>query len=280
MATTVTSMPSRASTSRRALVIALAFGGISALLVLVFFSRAASGSSGAGTTPTLVAAQDIGLGQELTDQNTSLKALPTVARHPNAFTDKTRPSAMRQVATEPLSAGQQILSSQITKNAEEVGLTGLIPSGHRAIAISVTEVTAGGGFIKPGDYVDVIGQFQVNTPAPSTAVLVVPKGGDQTKVFVAATVLQNVRVLATGQRAEQPAQNTGQNTQNNLKPSADQAEAKSVTLALTPDEAQKVFLAEQIGTLRLAGRPLGDKDSVPVAPQDNGLQGLLAPVSR
>ena len=280
MTTSATSLPSRGTSSRRALFVALAFGAITALLVLAFLNHADGSGGAVATTPVVVAAQDIALGQEITDQNIALKALPTVARHPLAFTDKTKVNALHQVATLPISAGEQVLSSQLTKNQAEVGLAALIPEGHRAIAISVSEVTAGGGFIKPGDYVDVIGEFQVNTAAPSTAVLAMPKGEDQNKVFVAATVLQNVRVLAIGQLAEQPAQNTGPTSANNLKPSADQAAAKSVTLALTPDEGQKVFLAEQVGTLRLAGRRLGDKDSVQLGPQDNGLQGLLAQPSR
>jgi pilus assembly protein CpaB len=275
MATTVGSLPARSNSSKRALIVALAFGGISALLVLTFLSKAASGANAAGTTPTLVASSDIALGEEITDQNTTLRALPTVAKHPNAFTDKTRNNAIHEVATEPIAAGEQVLSSQITKDAAQVGLAALIPPGHRAIAISVSEVTAGGGFIKPGDNVDVIGEFQVNTVPPSSAVLAMPKGGDSDKVYVAATVLQDVKVLAIGQQAEVPTQSNAAANSNSLKPSTDEAQAKSVTLALTPDEAQKVFLAEQIGTLRLAGRPLGDQGSVDVTPQDNGLQGLL-----
>lgn len=279
MTMTGTSLPTRGSSSRRALYVALAFGAISALLVLVFLTHTSGGANAAGTAAVLVAAQDIGLGQELTEQNTTVKTLPAIAKHPNAFTDKTRSNALHQVAKEPVSTGEQILASQITKDPAEVGLAALIPPGHRAIAISVSEVTAGGGFINPGDFVDVIGEFQVSTSAPASAVLVLPRGGDQNKVYVAATVLQNVKVLAIGQQAQQPSQNAGGAGADHLKPSTDQAQAKSVTLALTPDEAQKVFLAEQVGTLRLAGRPLGDQNTAQVAPQDNGLQGLLAPAS-
>jgi pilus assembly protein CpaB len=276
--TTVSAVPSRASGSRRALVIALTFGLISAFLVFAFLNRSDSGGGGA-TVPVLVAGQDIPLGQEITDQNVTLKSLPSVAKHPNAFTDKTKAGALHQVATVPLAAGQQVLSSQVTKNQSEVGLAALIPEGHRAVAISISEVTAGGGFIKPGDYVDVIGEFQANAAAPGSAVLALPKGDSGNKVYVAATVLQNVKVLAIGQTAEVPQQETGSSA-DSLKPSKDVTQAKSVTLALTPDEAQKVFLAEQIGTLRLAGRRLGDTSTVQVTPQDNGLSGLLAGSSR
>jgi pilus assembly protein CpaB len=273
MATSVSTIPSHTSGSRRALILAVTFGLIAAVLIFAFLSKAQSGGGSGDTAPVLVAAQDIALGEEVTDQNVTLKSLPSVARHPNAFTDKNRTSAIHQVATEPIAAGQQILSSQVTKDEAEVGLAALIPDGHRAVAISVSEVTAGGGFIKPGDYVDVIAAFEANTAPPNSAVLAIPKGETGNRVYVAATVLQNVKVLAIGQTAEQPGQTSGA---NNLKPSQDVSQLKSVTLALTPDEAQKVFLAEQIGTLRLAERKLGDANAAPVAPQDNGLSGLLA----
>lgn len=280
MASTATALPSsRTSGSKRALMIALAFGAIAAFLVFTFLNRADAGSISGGTLPVLVAAQDISLGQEITDQNVTLKSLPAVAKHPNAFTDKTKSSALHQVATIPIAAGEQILSSQLTKSQSEVGLAALIPEGHRAVAISVSEVAAGGGFIKPGDSVDVIGEFQASTTAPTSAVLAQPKGDSNNKVYVAATVLQNVKVLAIGQTAEVPQQSTT-SSPDNLAPSKDAASVKSVTLALTPDEVQKVFLAEEIGTLRLAGRRLGDVDAASVAPQDNALSGLIAAPAR
>jgi pilus assembly protein CpaB len=277
MATSAATLPnsSRTSGSRRALLVALAFGAISAFLVFAFLNRADASGSAAATVPVLVAAQDIALGGEITDQNVTLKSLPAVAKHPNAFTDKSRDTALHQVTTVPISAGEQVLSSQLTKSQSEVGLAGLIPEGHRAVSISVSEVAAGGGFIKPGDSVDVIGEFQANTTAPTTAVLALPKGDTANKVYVAATVLQNVKVLAIGQTAQIPQQSTTSGP-DNLAPSKDAAQVKSVTLALTPQEVEKVFLAEQIGTLRLAGRRVGDGASATIDPQDNALAGLIS----
>src|SRR6266571_1699712 len=102
MATTATALPSsRASGSRRALMIALMFGAISAFLVFAFLNRSDGGGGGA-TVPVLMAAQDVALGQEITDQNVTLKSLPVVAKHPNAFSDKTKANALHQVATVPI----------------------------------------------------------------------------------------------------------------------------------------------------------------------------------
>src|SRR6266571_2697631 len=107
MATTMTVLPaSRMSGSRRALLIALTFGVVSAVLVFAFLNRTDAGGGGP-TIPVVVAAQDIALGQEITDQNVALKALPGVAKHPNAFTDKTKTNVLHQVATLPIAAGEQ-----------------------------------------------------------------------------------------------------------------------------------------------------------------------------
>ncbi len=276
MATTVSLLPTAGSASRRALLLALTFGLASAVLVFAYLSKARQPSASGATVPVLVAAQDIGLGAEVTDQNVTLKNLPAVAVHPNSFTDKTRSTALNQVATEPISAGQQILSTQISHNSAEVGFSPMIPDGDRAVAIAINQDTDGNSLIRPGDYVDVVASFESNTAPPNSAVVALPKNDSGDHVFVAVTVAQNVRVLAVGQSGEQPQLASGA---NNSKPSQSEP-VKSVTLALTPTDAQKVFLAEQIGTLRLAERRLGDTTIASVAPQDNSLSSLLAAPSR
>src|SRR5487761_456114 len=133
MATNTSVLASRGSASRRALIVALAFGAIAAWLAVSLLSRSGGSDASVATTPVLVAAQDIPLGQPITDTNTALKPVATSATHPLAFTDKTKPSAMGQIALEPLSTGQQILTSEVTKDKSQVGLTSVIPAGYRAV---------------------------------------------------------------------------------------------------------------------------------------------------
>lgn len=273
MTSNVSTLSSHSSSSRRALIIALVCGAIAALLVFAFLNRSSGGTSVA-STPVLVAAQNIGLGQEINDTNVTVRTVATADKHPLAILEKDKAGAIGQVALEPLAAGQQILTSEITKDKAQVGLAARIPAGDRAIAISVDDVTTGGGFVMPGDHVDVIGTFQVNATAPAGEVLLEGKSDSGNKRYAAVTILQNVTVLAIGQSAVQPQQSSGNAT--GIQPSAAQAAAKSVTLALSPDEAQKIFLAEEIGTLRLAERPLGDKSPVQLQPADNSLQNLPA----
>jgi Flp pilus assembly protein CpaB len=129
--------------------------------------------------------------------------------------------------------------------------------------------------VQAGDRVDVIGEFQVSDPDHSGAVRATPKGGGTDAVFATATILQDVEVLALGQKGEAPAIGSGPGSANGVSPSLGQAEAKTVTLALTPDEAQRAFLAEQLGTLRLTIRRPGDSEIVQVPPQPNDLSAFL-----
>lgn len=272
MATNATTLSTRGAASRRALIVALAFGAIAAVLVFAFLSRSNGGS--VPTTPVLVAASDIPLGAEISDKNVTLRSIPSSAQHPLAFTSKTKATAIGQVALEPLTAGQQILSSQISQNRAQIGLTALIPEGQRAVSIAVTEVSAGGGFIKPGDKVDIIGTFPVDASTPAGDVVLGKNGR-----VVSVTLLQDVTVLAIGQAAITPSQvqPTGKVNPAGSAPTADQVAARSVTLALTPDQTQKVLAAQASGTLSLAIRSLNDKAPVNLQPQDNSLTRLPAP---
>jgi pilus assembly protein CpaB len=100
----------------------------------------------------------------------------------------------------------------------------------KAVTIRVNDVEGVGGFVLPGDHVDVVMTRQVD------------KGQATTQI-----VLQNARVLATDQSADERAS----------KP----AVAKSVTLEVTTLEAQKVWLASSVGSLSLLLRKAGEADA-------------------
>ncbi len=101
----------------------------------------------------------------------------------------------------------------------------------KAVTIRVNDVEGVGGFVLPGDRVDVVLTRQID------------KGSATTEV-----VLQNARVLAIDQIADERA----------AKPSV----AKSVTLEVDTVEAQKVWLAASVGTLSLMLRKAGETAEV------------------
>ncbi len=127
-------------------------------------------------------------------------------------------------------------------------LSARISPGMRAVAVAVKANTMVGGFMAPGDHVDVVLSYTPNLPDVPEEV------SDQVvRRFASQTVLSNVRVLAVDQ-----------NAQDEDRPAK---VAKTVTLEVTQEGAQILALADRMGDLTLALRRIGEKDgpkSVPV----------------
>lgn len=137
----------------------------------------------------------------------------------------------------PLSAGQPILDRQLAAAGAGAGLTGRIPSGMRAIALSSNEVVGVAGFLMPGTHIDVLVTYTDQThPQPVTA-----------------TVLQDVEVLAAGHQVQPD-------------PAGKPVSVDVVTVLLNPEDAEKATLASEKGTIRFVLRNGGDRKTASAAP--------------
>lgn len=127
-------------------------------------------------------------------------------------------------------------------------LAAMIAPDMRAVSIAVKANTMVGGFLAPGDHVDVILSYAPNLPNDAK------KFSDEyVRRFASQTVLTNVKVLAVDQDAK------NQDRQAKV--------GKTITLEVTQEGAQIVALATRMGDLTLALRRIGEKDepkSVPV----------------
>lgn len=271
MATNALSAPGKKS-MRRSLLFAGVFGVLSALLVLMYLNKVKQGESKGqvAMVPVLVARVDIRERTPITDAMVEIRQVPADARLNAAVSEKNR--AVGLIARVPMVAGEQILTNKIADQVRDVGFSAQVPEGKRGVAISVSEVIASGGHISPGDNVDVIGVFEVWTPKDDKGVpgAAGKDQGDKPKVFTSVTILQNVQVLAVAANSD----STLQPDKKGVTPSNKSGEAKSVTLALTPEQAQKIFMSEEIGTLRLSLRPFGDNEQRKVTPATNQLGDL------
>jgi len=126
-------------------------------------------------------------------------------------------------------ANEPILDSRLA--GEGAGLTVRLEAGKRAMAVRVDEIIGVSGFIVPDDRVDVI-------------LTTTPPGSANQENRIAKIVLQNKRVLSVAQSTEQ----------KDGKPQL----ARSITLEVTPEDAEKLSLASQEGQIVLALRGLGD----------------------
>lgn len=136
-----------------------------------------------------------------------------------------------------------------------IGLTAKIPDGMRAVAVVTNEVNNVSGFLFPGSHVDV---------------LLTLRAGNSTEQMT-NTVLQNIEVLSTGERLQPDPTGKPQNV-------------KVVTLLMTPDDAQKLMLASNSGTVQFVLRNAEDQEQADRHPVLIGeLQGKVvrpAPAAR
>jgi pilus assembly protein CpaB len=136
-----------------------------------------------------------------------------------------------QRLSQPLSEGEYIMEDKLV-NPEQVGLLAKLPPGMRAIALKVNAESLAGGFVLPGYRVDVVSTTR--------------GGGNES---MAKIILQNMLVLAVDTIANRDNQTTSML-------------GSTVTLAATPEEAQRLSLAAAMGELRLTLRTPDDNKIV------------------
>jgi pilus assembly protein CpaB len=208
--------------------VALALGAVVSYAVY----RTLQTRSGADTPPgveVVVAANDIAVGAKVTESDVKLVRFPAADLPSNIFHLKT--SVVGRGAILPIARGEFFLPSKLAGENSGAGMQSLIPPGMRAVSVRVNEVIGVAGFVVPGTRVDVL--LTGN-----------PTGGSDQRT---TTVLENVAVIATGQKLERNTAGEPQVT-------------PVITLLVSPDDAQKLTLATSQGKIQLALRnPLDTK---------------------
>jgi len=219
----------------------------------------------------VVAKRDIPLAANITSDMVEAKIVPADAAVAAAFSEVARVIGLR--ARYPIAAGTQIVPGMVVQASAADALSYVIPPGKRAVAVKTSEVVSGGGHIRPGDFVDVLVTIEVTKLVGGT-----PTPGAE-KLKGTYTILQNIEVLAVDDQAEKVAE-IGPNSKekdNAGRFGVMSDRNRTVTLAVDPQQAQLLFLAEAEGTIRLALRPFGERDEQPLTPV---LEPLVPPGSR
>jgi len=206
------------------LVLAIGMGGVAAFLARNWIeSHARAYAAGDSIGTIVVAAKPLRFGAEVDPD--SVAEIPWIAKSlpDGAFVAKDELlKDGRRVVLSPLGKGEPILRSKITGPGQRALLSALLDEGKRAVTVRVDDVRGVAGFILPGDFVDIV---LIAEDAP-------PRRENYSEIL-----LQYVKVLAVDQlaseRQEQP------------------TVAKAVTVEVTPEQAQKVLLATNIGKLSL-----------------------------
>ncbi len=143
-----------------------------------------------------------------------------------------------RILSADLAKGEQLTESKLRK-FDASNLAFRIPEGMIAVAIEANEITGVGGELRSGDRVDVLATF---SPGPS--------GQDETKI-----ALENVEILATRGFAGREGGSAGL-----VGGSQSSIQKKTVTLAVSPSQAEKLVLSAEKGRIWLALRRAGDAE--------------------
>ena len=182
----------------------------------------------APTREVFIATADISPGTALSGAAVKAVTWPQEVIPPNCAA--TMSEIEGRVVKVPIPKGNPVLFSMLAPEGTAAGLSGILDDGKRALTVKVDEVAGVAGFIHPGDHVDVLMTLSM-------------KG--QSEHF-SKTILHDISVLSTGQIWEQKGEN---------KPMV----VNTVTLELTPGEAEVLNLASNEGKIRLALRNRNNK---------------------
>jgi len=223
----------------------------------------------------LVAKRDLAIGTRIAPADLGWQAWPAEGLNPNFITDGAKPapapatpvakaadgaakvvqqisgssaieSLVGVIVHEPIMSGEPIQPGKLVRGGEGGYLAVVLPAGMQALGVPVKTESSAGGFILPGDRVDVIQSKEIDAP------------GGNSRIRVTDPVVLNVRVLAIDQ-ATKPADN------------ANSIVGAVATLEVTPDAAQALVEAIAQGDLHLSLRSYADT---------NGPSGVARPRSR
>jgi pilus assembly protein CpaB len=175
----------------------------------------------------VVAGKPLRFGDELTSGALREMPWPENALPAGAFGKIADLTSSKRIVLMPIDTNEAVLAAKITGPGQRATLSAMLGEGMKAVTIRVNDVEGVAGFVLPGERVDVV----------------LTRTGEKNNA-VNDVVLQNVRVLAIDQLADQRAD----------KP----AVVKAVTLEVDPTDGQKVALAATVGTLSLLLRKAGD----------------------
>jgi pilus assembly protein CpaB len=216
------------------LFLAIVMGGVAAFLARSWLENHANASAGASVGSIVVTTQPLGLGTVINPENVveipwGAEKLPEGAFVSTAALFREGP----RFVLSALDRNEPVLRSKITAPGQRASLSTLLEPGKRAVTVRVDDLRGVAGFILPRDFVDVV---------------LISEDPAARRESYADILLHHVKVLAIDQLASERQQHP--------------TVAKAVTIEVTPEQAQKILLATNIGRLSLVLRQPGDDNIV------------------
>ena len=198
----------------------------------------------------LVADKDLGIGRELKEGDTRWQEWPKSSVFPGAVTRKEgeKPTeALEGRLARNISEGEPVMRNALLGQTKGNLVAASLEPGMRAMAIAVKAESMVGGFIGPGDYVDVVLTYKKTIKSEDDDPRVQNMIEMNLDKYATETILQNVKVLAVDQTAQRPEE------EDKIKV------GKTITLAVNFEDSERLALATQLGDLTLVLRGIGDE---------------------
>jgi len=146
----------------------------------------------------LVASQNLSLGSRVSPESVKWKQWPAEALSPSLISNDIRPQAIEElksaIVRSPILEGEPISEAKLVKAGASGVMAALLKPGMRAVTTRISVDTAAGGFIQPGDRVDIILTQTVQPNRTSSGI-----NQNNQRIFIADTIFENVHVLAIDQ---------------------------------------------------------------------------------
>ncbi|WP_340264353.1 Flp pilus assembly protein CpaB [Sphingobium mellinum] len=225
---------------RRSLIIlgfAILLGLAAVFIANSYLSRAEQQQATAqvGMVKVVVASMPLPFGAAITPEKIKVVDWPAASVPPGAFRDPVQLTSLgkQRVVLRQIEPGEPVLTSKLSAEGGRATMSGVLRPEMRAVAVRVSDVAAAGGFILPGDTVDVFVTRTAQEP------------GTGASQQITDVLLQNTRVIAIDQNANDS--------------SKDPAVGKTATLEVNQIDAQKLVLGQQVGQLTLVLRNVTDQ---------------------
>jgi len=209
-----------------AVLAAITFGLIAAVSVKQYLLSAQAFSR---TNDVVVAKVDIPVGSRIIPEQLTIAQFPADVTPVGAIA-KIDENLVGRVVITAISPKDPVTEAKLAPVGSLGGLSSVIPEGYRAMTVKVDDVVGVSGFIMPGTLVDVV-------------VVIQPPKGSANEEMISKIVLQNIKVLASGQNIDKP--------KNDREV---ERSVRAVTLQVTPEQAEKLALASSEGKLQLVMR--------------------------
>lgn len=221
------------NTARRNVLLVAALLGLTTSLLIYRFLQSVKATSQASQVAVVVASREIQPRTIIDPSMIETKLVPRSMLPVGVLTQ--RSDAIGRVALVRLPPDAPLSDENVGIKSAALGLAYVIPSSMRAVTVAVDPVIGVAGFLKPGDHVDVVATFS-----------------QYNDYSVVKTVLQDIELVALGSQVQKDdaRKNSSNSVMNNGKDTA--------TLLVTPQDAEKLVLADSRGKLRLVLRSAGD----------------------